>query len=67
MYCFGLITNLLNPREHDHYFKNPKILSLRINDQQSNINNRSTNRLVFKHQELIIKFLELFWIFTNFI
>jgi hypothetical protein len=33
---------------------------MRINDQCSGINDGPTNRLVFKYQELIIKFLEIF-------
>jgi len=61
-----LITNLLNPRELGQYFKNSKKLFQRINGQYSIINIRPTSRLIFKYQELIIKFLEFFWIFTNF-
>ena len=61
-----LKTNLLNPRELGQYFKNSKKLFQRINGQYSIINIRPTSRLIFKYQELIIKFLEFFWIFTNF-
>jgi hypothetical protein len=39
---------------------------MKINGQHSGINIGPTSRLIFKYQELTIKFLELFWIFINF-
>ena len=39
---------------------------MKINGQDSGINIGPISKLIFKYQELIRKFLKLFWIFTNF-